>query len=164
MIELQSYIDKINELIAADDLVVLGKEVSELRSHFDDYLLEQERLHQIAKIEAKEAGNEIEEVDFESVKEAFYSTFKKFQEIRKQQVSLKNTLEAENLKLKKSLMGRLKEVIESEENISIAFQAYKEIHETWKKIGDIPREKRDEIQREYSRILEIFFYTMKIYR
>ncbi len=164
MIEFQSYIDKINELIAADDLVVLGKEVSELRSHFDDYLLEQERLHQIAKIEAKEAGNEIEEVDFESVKEAFYSTFKKFQEIRKQQVSLKNTLEAENLKLKKSLMGRLKEVIESEENISIAFQAYKEIHETWKKIGDIPREKRDEIQREYSRILEIFFYTMKIYR
>jgi hypothetical protein len=164
MIEFQSYIDKINELIAADDLVVLGKEVSELRSHFNDYLLEQERLHQIAKIEAKEGGNEIEEVDFESVKEAFYSTFKKFQEIRKQQVSLKNTLEAENLKLKKSLMGRLKEVIESEENISIAFQAYKEIHETWKKIGDIPREKRDEIQREYSRILEIFFYTMKIYR
>ena len=62
MIEFQSYIDKINGLIAADDLVVLGKEVSELRSHFDDYLLEQERLHQIAKIEAKEAGNEIEEV------------------------------------------------------------------------------------------------------
>ena len=164
MIEFQSYIDKINELIAADDLVVLGKEVSELRSHFDDYLLEQERLHQIAKIEAKEAGNEIEEVDFESVKEAFYSVFKKFQEIRKQQVALRNALEAENLKLKKSLMDRLKEVIASEENISAAYNAYKEIHETWKKVGDLPREKRDEIQREYSRILEIFFYTMKIYR
>ena len=164
MIEFQSYIDKINELIAADDLVVLGKEVSELRSHFDDYLLEQERLHQIAKIEAKEAGNEIEEVEFESVKEAFYSVFKKFQEIRKQQVALRNALEAENLKLKKSLMDRLKEVIASEENISAAYNAYKEIHETWKKVGDLPREKRDEIQREYSRILEIFFYTMKIYR
>ena len=164
MIEFQSYIDKINELIAADDLVVLGKEVSELRSHFDDYLLEQERLHQIAKIEAKEGGNEIEEVDFESVKEAFYLVFKKFQEIRKQQVALRNALEAENLKLKKSLMDRLKEVIASEENISAAYNAYKEIHETWKKVGDLPREKRDEIQREYSRILEIFFYTMKIYR
>ena len=164
MIEFQSYIDKINELIAADDLVVLGKEVSELRSHFVDYLLEQERLHQIAKIEAKEAGNEIEEVDFESVKEAFYLVFKKFQEIRKQQVALRNALEAENLKLKKSLMDRLKEVIASEENISAAYNAYKEIHETWKKVGDLPREKRDEIQREYSRILEIFFYTMKIYR
>jgi hypothetical protein len=164
MIEFQSYIDKINELITADDLVVLGKEVSELRSHFDDYLIEQERLHQIAKAEAKEGGNEIEEVDFESVKEVFYSVFKKFQEIRKQQVALRNALEAENLKLKKSLMDRLKEVIASEENISAAYNAYKEIHETWKKVGDLPREKRDEIQREYSRILEIFFYTMKIYR
>jgi hypothetical protein len=164
MIEFQSYIDKINALIATDDLVLLGKEVSELRSHFDDYLLEQERLHQIAKIEAKEGGNEIEEVDFDSAKEAFYSAFKKFQEIRKQQVALRNALEAENLKLKKSLMDRLKEVIASEENISAAYNAYKEIHETWKKVGDLPREKRDEIQREYSRILEIFFYTMKIYR
>jgi len=164
MIEFQSYIDKINALIATDDLVLLGKEVSELRSHFDDYLLEQERLHQIAKIEAKEGGNEIEEVDFDSAKEAFYSLFKKFQEIRKQQVALRNALEAENLKLKKSLMDRLKEVIASEENISAAYNAYKEIHETWKKVGDLPREKRDEIQREYSRILEIFFYTMKIYR
>ena len=61
-------------------------------------------------------------------------------------------------------MDRLKEVIASEENISAAYNAYKEIHETWKKVGDLPREKRDEIQREYSRILEIFFYTMKIYR
>jgi len=164
MIEFQSYIDKINALIATDDLVLLGKEVSELRSHFDDYLLEQERLHQIAKIEAKEGGKEIEEVDFDSAKEAFYSAFKKFQEIRKQQVALRNALEAENLKLKKSLMDRLKEVIASEENISAAYNAYKEIHETWKKVGDLPREKRDEIQREYSRILEIFFYTMKIYR
>lgn len=164
MIEFQSYIDKINALIATDDLVLLGKEVSELRSHFDDYLLEQERLHQIAKIEAKEGGNEIEEVDFDSAKEVFYSAFKKFQEIRKQQVALRNALEAENLKLKKSLMDRLKEVIASEENISAAYNAYKEIHETWKKVGDLPREKRDEIQREYSRILEIFFYTMKIYR
>ena len=164
MIEFQSYVDKINALIATDDLVVLGKEASELRSHFDDYLLEQERLYQIAKIEAKEGGHEIEEVDFDSAKEAFYSAFKKFQEIRKQQVALRNALEAENLKLKKSLMDRLKEVIASEENISVAYNAYKEIHETWKKVGDLPREKRDEIQREYSRILEIFFYTMKIYR
>jgi hypothetical protein len=58
----------------------------------------------------------------------------------------------------------LKEVIEAEENIGSAFNAYKEIHETWKKIGDIPREKRDDTQKEYSRLLEIFFYNIKIYR
>ena len=164
MIEFQPFIEKISALTMAEDLIVLGKEAAEIRSHFEDFLLEQERLQQVAKMEAAERGEEIPAIDFESPKESFYLEYKKFQEIRKQQVALKTTLEAENLKLKKSLIVSLKEVIEREENISVAFQAYKEIHETWKKIGDIPRDKRDEIQREYSRILEIFFYTMKIYR
>jgi hypothetical protein len=164
MIEFQPFIEKITALTMAEDLIVLGKEASDIRSHFEDFLLEQERLHQVAKMEASERGDVIPDIDFESTKESFYLEYKKFQEIRKQQVALKTTLEAENLKLKKSLIVSLKEVIEKEENISVAFQAYKEIHETWKKIGDIPRDKRDEIQREYSRILEIFFYTMKIYR
>jgi hypothetical protein len=73
-------------------------------------------------------------------------------------------LEAQNLKLKKELITRLKEVIDNEEKIGTAFQAYKEIHETWKKIGAIPREQRETIQKEYSRLLEIFFYNIKIYK
>jgi hypothetical protein len=83
---------------------------------------------------------------------------------RKQQISLKETLEKENLKLKKGLIDDLKKIIESEENIAAAFNAYKSIHDTWKKVGDIPREYRDDVQKEYSRLLEIFFYTMRIYR
>lgn len=158
------FIEKITSLGQADDLVVLGKEASDVRSQFEDFLLEQERLEQVAKLLANERGEKFESFDFESPKDQFYIAYKKFQEIRKQQVGLKNALESENLKLKKSLIDRLKEVIEKEENISVAHQAYKEIHETWKKIGDIPREKRDEVQREYSRILEFFFYTMNIYR
>ena len=73
-------------------------------------------------------------------------------------------METENLRQKKALIERLKEVIENEEKIGTAFNSYKEIHETWKKIGDIPRDKRDEIQKEYSRLLEMFFYTIKIYK
>ncbi|MNX93355.1 hypothetical protein D3C86_1255370 [compost metagenome] len=42
--------------------------------------------------------------------------------------------------------------------------AYKEIHDSWKEVGDIPREKRQDIQSEYSRLLETFFYHIKIYR
>lgn len=40
----------------------------------------------------------------------------------------------------------------------------KEIQESWKEIGDIPREKRDEIQSEYSRLIEDFFYNINIYK
>jgi hypothetical protein len=79
-------------------------------------------------------------------------------------VELKTVLENENLIQKKALVERLKDVIENEENIGTAFNAYKEIHENWKKVGDIPRDKREALQKEYSRLLEIFFYNIKIYK
>jgi len=164
MIKFQEFINQITLLNNAEDLVILGKDAGAIRTDFEDYLLHQEGQSQILKIEAKEKGEVFEALDFQTIKESFYLIYNQFQERRKQQVALKTTLENENLRLKRSLILRLKEIIEGEENISAAFNAYKEIHETWKKIGDIPRDKRDEIQKEYSRILEIFFYTMKIYR
>jgi hypothetical protein len=103
-------------------------------------------------------------LEFQYEKDLFYAAYKSFQEKRKIQVNLKTTLETENLRLKRSLIQQLKDVIENEEKIGTAFNAHKEIHETWKKIGDIPRDKREDIQKEYSRLIEIFFYNIKIYR
>ena len=57
MIEFQPFIEKITALTMAEDLIVLGKEASDTRSHFEDFLLEQERLQQVAKMEASERGD-----------------------------------------------------------------------------------------------------------
>ena len=81
MIEFQPFIEKITALTMAEDLIVLGKEASDTRSHFEDFLLEQERLQQVAKMEASERGDVIADIDFESPKESFYLEYKKFQEI-----------------------------------------------------------------------------------
>jgi hypothetical protein len=121
-------------------------------------------VQQIAVLDAADKGEPIESMDFTDIKNEFITRYKAIQEQRKQQISLKDTLERENLKLKKGLLEELKRIIESEEDIASAFQSYKNIHETWKKIGDIPRDQRDGIQKEYARVLEIFFYTMRIYR
>jgi hypothetical protein len=150
--------------LAADDLVVLGRDVAALRSSFEDYYLEIERQEQVKKIEGQAKGDKYEMHDFQYEKDLFYAAYKSFQEKRKIQVNLKTTLETENLRLKRSLIQQLKNVIENEEKIGSAFNAHKEIHETWKKIGDIPRDKREDIQKEYSRLIEIFFYNIKIYR
>ncbi|MFM7724304.1 MAG: DUF349 domain-containing protein [Bacteroidota bacterium] len=115
-------------------------------------------------LEARDAGETIEPTDFSEIKSAFIDLYKRLYEQRKQQIVLKEALEKENLKLKRTLIEDLKKIIESEENIGTAFNAYKSIHETWKKVGDIPRDHRDTVQKEYSRLIEIFFYTMRIYR
>jgi hypothetical protein len=156
--------EKIHALEGAEDLIGLGRDASELRQEFEDFIIEAERVEQVKRLEASDLGTSYEEYDYAQIKEAFFDAYKSFQEKRKKQVELKTVLENENLIQKKALVERLKDVIENEENIGTAFNAYKEIHENWKKVGDIPRDKREALQKEYSRLLEIFFYNIKIYK
>jgi predicted XRE-type DNA-binding protein len=156
--------EKIQALESAEDLIGLGRDASELRQEFEDFIIEAERVEQVKRLEATDLGSSYEEHDYAPMKEAFFDAYKSFQEKRKKQVELKTALENENLKQKKALVERLKDVIENEEKIGTAFNAYKEIHENWKKVGDIPRDKRETVQKEYSRLLEIFFYNIKIYK
>jgi hypothetical protein len=162
--ELTNFQEKIQLLEASEDLIGLGRDASELRQEFEDFMIEAERVEQVKRLEAADQGTTYEEFDYAPVKEAFFDVYKSFQEKRKKQVELKSALENENLKQKKALVERLKDVIENEEKIGTAFNAYKEIHENWKKVGDIPRDKREALQKEYSRLLEIFFYNIKIYK
>lgn len=162
--ELQQLIDQITALSQQEDLLHFGRTASEIKQNFEDQLIELERQEQVKRLDANDAGENYEEVDYKPLKEAFFEAYSEFVAKRKAQQQLQQTLEAQNLKLKKDLIVRLKEVIDNEEKIGSAFQAYKDIHETWKKIGAIPREQREAIQKEYSRLLEIFFYNIKIYK
>ncbi len=162
--ETNPFIQEITLLLQAEDLLNIGKEAQELKVKFDDFILEEEHKEQVNQLNAGESGEQYESKDFTELKDAFYVQYTAFKMKRNEQKTLKEALEKENLRHKKSLVEKLQEVIENEENIGAAYNAQKEIHETWKKIGDIPRDKRDEIQRDYSRMLEIFFHNMKIYQ
>ena len=162
--ETNPFVSELSALINQEEVLNLGREAQDIKTRFDDFMLEEERKDQVNALNAAETGEVYENQDFSSLKQAFYDLYDAFKNKRNQQKVLKDALEKENLKLKRSLIERLQEVIENEENIGAAYNAQKEIHETWKKIGDIPRDKRDEIQRDYSRMLEIFFHNMKIYR
>ncbi|MFM7662300.1 MAG: DUF349 domain-containing protein [Bacteroidota bacterium] len=162
--EINPFISELNTLINQDDLINLGRDAQELKIRFEDFILEEERVDQVNSLNAADEGEIYEKQDFSTLKQAFYELYDAFKNKRNQQKLLRDTLEKENLKLKRSLISNLQDVIENEENIGVAYNAQKEIHETWKKVGDIPRDKRDEVQRDYSRMLEIFFHNMKIYR
>lgn len=159
-----TYIEQLQALFEKEDLIGLGREISTLRQSFEDYMIEEERKDQVLGLEAAEKGETYEPRDFKAEKSAFSELYQKVKDKRKAQLELKNAFESENLRLKKELIEKLRKVIESEENIGSAFSAQKEILEEWKKIGEIPREKRDDIQRDFSRLMELFFYNIKIYR
>lgn len=160
----QDFIDKLTELAGAEDLLSVASELKELRSKFEDYVLEEERKLQVAQLEAEETGESIPEVEGDFGKEEFYTLYNAVNDKRKALKESKTAEETTNLQAKKSLINKLQDVITKEENIGAAFAAFKEIQEKWKTIGDIPRAKRSEIQSEYSRLIEDFFYNINIYK
>jgi hypothetical protein len=162
--EKNTFIEELEKLAQNEDVLMASREVNELKVRFDDYILEEERKDQVALLNAQAEGIAYDSIDFKPFKDAFYEIYSVYKAKRKEVIDAKNAVETENLKAKKTLMTQLKDVIENEENIGAAYGAYKEIHEKWKAIGDIPREQRDQIQQDYSRLLEVFFYNMKIYR
>jgi hypothetical protein len=159
------FVNRLKTFVSNEDVLAVSRDVNELRSSFEDFCIEEERVHQVSLLEAQDRG---EEVDFtkqpDPIKDEFYSLFTEYKEKRTALVTAQKLEQEANLRLKKNLIDRLKALISEEENIGVAVSTYKEIHEAWKNVGDIPREKRQDIQTEYSKLLESFFYTLKIYR
>ena len=159
-----AFIEALKGLTSQEDPLAVSREVSELRSKFDDVVLEEQRKFQVAQLEARERGEEPQEAEHDEVREAFYAIYTEYKDRRNAAQQSKKDAEASHLREKRALIERLRNVIQTEENIGSALTQYKEIHDAWKNVGDIPREKRQEIQSEYSRLLEEFFYHLKIYR
>ena len=163
--EKMAFLDELKALTTNENPIAVSRDINELRTRFDDYLLEEERKKQVAVLEARANGENVEyEKEEDPIRNEFYTIYSNYKEKKSAAIAEKNANQAENLRQKKTLITKLKSIIENEENIGAAFSGYKEIQESWKQVGELPKEKREEIQTEYSRLLEDFFYNMKIYR
>lgn len=160
------FIEQLKALVNTEEVLSVSREVNELKARFEDFHIEQERLRQVAVLEAQENDLPIEEDDgsLKAMKDEFYEIYSDFRtKIAAASASKKVEQEA-NLRLRKSLIERMRTLISEEENIGVAISTYKEIHETWKQVGDVERDKRQAIQAEFSNLLESFFFNIKIYR
>lgn len=163
--EKTDFIEQLKAFTSQEDVLSVSRDVNELKSKFEDFCIEEERLKQVEFLDSQSEGETaIYERMPDPLKEEFYSIYNAYCD-QKTAVSTAKKLEQEaNMRLKKNLIERLKTLIQEEENIGVAVSTYKEIHEAWKQSGDVIREKRQEIQQEYSKLLESFFFNLKIYR
>eukprot|EP01041_Mallomonas_annulata_P020727 gene20727-40603_t len=161
--EKTAFLERLKELTANEEILSVSSEINELKSKFQDFLTEEERKRQIALLEA-EGENEEVLIETDSIREEFFNVYNAYREKKTALVSSQKLEQEANLRLKKKLIERLRNLITEEENIGVAVSTYKEIHEEWKNIGDIPRDKRQDVQNEYSKLLESFFFNLKIYR
>lgn len=176
-------IDRLKEILSHEDLLPFNKEAHELKAKFAHLLMDKESAGEEANEElVEESVHEVSEetqdaetVEVEVVEEVavvetdpmaleFDALYDDFKTRHKAQVEAKKSVEQSNLELKKALIDRLRTLIQEEENIGVAFAAQKEIQEQWREIGDIPRDLRQDIQNDYSRLMEQFYYNIGIYK
>jgi hypothetical protein len=179
-------IDRLKAILNESDLLSFNREANELKSKFSHIVMaEESALRQaLDKHQEDDEAQENDSIDetknpngkhaseatfYESVEAdplniEFDQLFEVFKVRYKEQLHAKKAQEQTNLELKKSLIERLRKLILEEENIGTAFAVQREIQEQWRAVGDIPRELRQEIQNEYSRLMEQFYYNISIYK
>ena len=69
-----------------------------------------------------------------------------------------------NFETKKKITADLKKLIEEEHHIGPAFAKFNELKDKWKATGPVPNAEYKELQREYSHLIEEFFYNINIYK
>lgn len=163
--EKNEFLEQLKTLAANEDILAVSREINELKSAFEDFTIEEERQRQIAYLEAQERGEntEYEEV-ISPIKDEFYAVYNEYKERRNELLKKRKEERASNYLKKTALLERLKKLIEEEENIKASYDISKEIHEKWNAIGEVEREKDNELQSEYSRLRDSFFTNLSIFK
>ena len=159
-------IEKIEALINHEDILSVGDDFKSLTDEFYKIINEEERLFEVEKLERLEAGEKEEEINrpIDELVEKFKEVTQAFKEKRKSLIEAKKAGEQANLTTKKGLITELKELIAQEEHIGKAIKAIQDIQKRWREVGPIPRDKRQDIQKDYSNLMDEFQYNINIYK
>ncbi len=159
-------IQKIEELLTNEQLFNLSDEFKTLSDQFYKIINEENRQFEIEKSERIEAGEKPENIQkpIDPLIEKFKTLSDDFKSRRKAENEKIRAEEENNLSAKKALISELKALVDNEENIGKAIQSIRKIQESWKEIGPIPRNSRQDIQKEYSTLMDNFQYNINIYK
>jgi Domain of Unknown Function (DUF349) len=159
-------IARLDELAHQDVVLKDANEFNELVTEFYKLQEEEEHKWEVAKAERIEAGEKPEAIEkpvFESLQE-FRRLSQLFKDKKKIEVNALKEIEKANYDKKKALIAAFTDLIQNEENIGKAIGRFKDIQESWKEVGAIPRDKRQDVQKEFSNLVESFRYNINIYK
>lgn len=158
---------EINEQLSAwilnEEFTPDRERIDSLRNQFTE-LIEEEKKKQLESF-IEEGGEEADfSYDKSAVEYAFDDLLKQYHDKRKAFEKSKNDALEINYKEKRILIEELQALIQDEENISKAYLRFNAIKEKWNLIGPATPDKRRQLQADYSRLIELFYYNINIYR
>ncbi|MDA7803741.1 DUF349 domain-containing protein, partial [Crocinitomix sp.] len=157
---------KIKDLAEQEIVLQSVNEFNDLVTEF--YKIQEEEEHQweIKKLERIEAGENPEAI--EKPVYPLLSEFKVFSTLfkvkKKVEIQAQKDAEKVNLQKKKALIAAFSDLVQNEENIGRAIGRFRDIQDSWKEVGPIPRDKRQGVQQEFSQLVDTFQYNINIYK
>lgn len=165
----EELIAKFRELLQTDDLSAIKGDVRSIRSAYNEET-EKERDTQFkAWTQTTEDGEPVDsspQFHFQPnpLDEEFTVLNGQYKVKMEAHMEKVRAEQKERLEAKKILLTSMQDLIQNEENIGAAFARFNEIKEKWMAIPSVPTDAGREVQDEYYRLQDAFFYNIRIYK
>lgn len=155
-------ISKLEELLSkeAGDVAL---EVRQLQKEYQKaWSIEFEK----AKQQFVEEGGRLKEFEYpkqpEDVK--FESLLERFKKLKKDSDERLMKEQERNLQIRTEIISKIRDLSQLSENVGAAVKKLQELQSQWKETGAVSTHKYKEVQGDYSKAVEEFYYNLKIYR
>jgi hypothetical protein len=159
---MEALVDEMETLVNNRKIQVIRDHVDTIRSEFNakfSALLEEKKEAFLA-----DGGNSIDFRFSNPVKAKFNEVYKTYRNKRKAYYkNLESSLQA-NLSKRLGIIEEIKGLINVEENINTTYKHFKELQESWRNAGPIPRDKYNNVWNNYHHHVEIFYDFLHLNR
>ncbi len=90
--------------------------------------------------------------------------FEKYNKLKKEEEQKIIQEQNKNLLFRQDIISKIKDLTQVSDNVGAAVRKLKELQQSWKDAGAVSPHKYKEIQSEYSRASEEFYYNLKIFK
>ena len=159
----EKLISQYKELLRKDNIDDLKSEIEEVTSQFKAFVRE-DKAQRLAEFVSDGDKAEFFEMPLDEFDRAFEELNAKYNSIIKEKKEAKKREEEKNLAAKEEILKEFVHVIENEDVISEAFKRFNGLQEKWNSIGNVPSDRFKDLQNEFRKKIEDFYYHINIYK
>jgi hypothetical protein len=154
-------VTKLEQLVSEPNFNLIKLNVGVLRGKILDFIKE-ERGRLLETFLADGGVKEEFVAEPTTLEERFHKALQKFKDNKAKFLDNLEEEKQKNLVLKQNVINSLKELIETESNLKVLNDKFKEFQETWKEIGPVPQNESANLWQNYHFYVEKFFDILRI--
>ncbi|MCE3228999.1 MAG: hypothetical protein K0S32_3550 [Bacteroidetes bacterium] len=155
-------IAKLQELLAKDASEVANDVRALQKEYQKQWTIEFEKARQAfvdegGKAKEFEYPKQTEDLEFEKL-------IDQFGKLKKESDARLASEQTRNLLIRQEIIAKIRDLSKLSENVGAAIKKLQELQTQWKESGAVSSHKYKEVQADYSKAVEDFYYNLKIYR